>query len=91
MELGTILIIVIALGYFTKNEKGRKILDHTGNAAVHLAASADKASAALERQCDELLTDEEAKTKSAKVKEQLKAAKAAKAETTSDNSYEDFA
>lgn len=76
MELGTILIIVIALGYFTKNEKGRKVLDHTGNAAVHLAASADKASAALERQCDALLLSDaeleklktEAKAKLAKAK-----------------------
>lgn len=83
MELGTILIIVIALGYFTKNEKGRKVLDHTGNAAVHLAASADKASAALERQCDLLLSDEAAAESKAKLK-----AKIAKAKTVVEN-YDD--
>ena len=85
MELGTILIIVIALGYFTKNEKGKQVLDHAGNTAVHLAASADKASAALERQCDLLLSDEEAKAKSQQVKAKL----AAKAKEVVAEDYDD--
>ena len=58
MELTSLILIAIALVYITKNEKGRKVLDHAGNTAVHLAASADKASAALEKQCDELLAPE---------------------------------
>lgn len=74
MELGTILIIVIALGYATKNAKGKQVVEHCGNTMVHLAASADKASAALEKQCDELLmSDAEVEAAKAKAKAKLSA------------------
>lgn len=67
MELITLLLILVALVYLTKNAKGKAVVDHLGNTAVHLAASADKASAALERQCDELLSDKEAEALKAEV------------------------
>ena len=79
MELTTIFILVIVLIFLMKNEKGRKVVDHFGNTAVHIAASADKASAALERPCDELLSDKEAEALKAEVQasmaEEAKAAK----------------
>lgn len=85
MELTSIIIVVIALGYFTKNAKGRQITDHLGNTAVHLAASADKASAALERQCDELLmSDEEATAAKARAKAKIAKAKKVVAEDYDD-------
>ena len=85
MEFTSIIIIIIALGYFTKNAKGKQITDHLGNTAVHLAASADKASAALEKQCDELLmTDAEAEAAKARAK-----AKIAKAKKVVTEDYDD--
>lgn len=88
METLAIIVIIIVLVYVTKNEKGKKVVDHFGNAAVHIAASADKASAALERQCDELLSDKEAEALKAEVQasmaEEVKATKAKLAKKTED-------
>lgn len=85
MELTTIFILVIILIFLMKNEKGKKVVHHFGNAAVHVAASADKATAALERQCDELLSDTEAEES----KKALKA-KIAKAKTVADDFSDDI-
>lgn len=76
MEFSSLLIIAIVVIYATKNAKGKKVAEHCGNTMVHLAASADKASAALERQCDLLLSDEEMAEASAKAKAKLAKAKA---------------
>lgn len=87
MELSTLLIVIIVIIYLTKNEKGKRFVDHCGNTAVNLAASADDASKALHRQCQELLlSDEEAEEKSKAVKAKLAAA--AKAKVVEDN-YDD--
>lgn len=81
MELTTIFIIVIALVYLSKNDKGKQVVNHLGNTAVNLAASADDASAALHKQCHELLmTDAEAEAAKAKAK-----AKIAKAKTVDED------
>ena len=84
MELTTIFIIIIVLVYATKNTKGKQVVEHCGNTMVHLAASADKASAALERQCDELLSEETNK-------DELKAklAKSSKAKKVVTEDYDD--
>lgn len=87
MELTTIFIFVIVLAYFMKNTKGKAVIDNLGETAVHLSSAANKASAALERQCNELLmSDEEAKAKSEAVKAKLAAA--SKAKVVEDN-YDD--
>lgn len=79
MELTSIFVIVIVIIYLSKNEKGKAVVNHFGNTAVHLAASADKASAALERQCDELLlSDEEAAAAKSIAKAKLAKAKTKK-------------
>lgn len=85
MELTTIFIIVIVLVYATKNNKGKEIANNMGNAAVHLSAAASKASAALERQCDELLLSD---AELEKLKAEAKA-KLAKAETIAED-YSDI-
>ena len=84
MELTTIFVIVIALVYLSKNDKGKQVVNHLGNTAVNLAASADDASAALHKQCHELLSDEAA----AKAKAEAKA-KIAKAEKVVAEDYDD--
>lgn len=100
MEIPSIIILVIVLIFLMKNEKGRKVVDHFGNTAVHIAASADKASAALERQCDELLSDKEAEALKAEVmadmvaeakatKPKVKASKKAKAIVEDLDDYSD--
>ena len=77
MELVSILILVIAVIYLTKNAKGKQVVEHLGNTAVNLAASADDASAALHKQCRELLmTDEEATEAKAHAKAKLQKAEA---------------
>lgn len=79
MELTSLLVIAIVIIYLSKNEKGKAVVNHFGNTAVHLAASADKASAALERQCDELLmSDEEAAEAKIRAKAKIAKAKAKK-------------
>ena len=90
MEFSGIIILVVILMYFSKNEKGKKVVDHIGNTAVNLSASADVASQALHRQCQELLSDKEMEAKSNAAKAKL--AKAVKAKAPEDNNnYEDFA
>ena len=82
MELVSIIILVVVLIYLMKNSKGKEIINHVGNAAVNVAASADSASAALRKQCDELLlSDEEAAAAKIRAK-----AKIAKAKATADYS-----
>ena len=77
MELISVLILIVVLVYLTKNTKGKAVMDHLGNTAVNLAASADDASAALHKQCHELLmSDEEAEAAKARVKAKLAAEKA---------------
>lgn len=77
MELVSVLVIIIVLVYVTKNAKGKQVVEHLGNTAVNLAASADDASAALHKQCHELLmTNEEAAE--AKTRAKAKIAKAKK-------------
>lgn len=80
MEFSSLLIIVIVIIYATKNAKGKQVVEHCGNTMVHLAASADKASAALEKQCDELLMSDEEAT-AAKTRAKAKIAKAKKVVT----------
>lgn len=86
MEFSSLLIIAIVLVYVTKNAKGKQVVEHCGNTMVHLAASADKASAALERQCDELLMSD-AEAEAAKARAKAKIAKASKAKTV--DNYDD--
>lgn len=84
MELTSIFVIVIALVYLSKNSKGKQFVDHCGNTMVNLSAAADDASAALQKQCHELLmTNEEAAAAKTVAK-----AKIAKAKTVVDN-YDD--
>ena len=95
MELTTIFILIIVLVFLMKNEKGKKIVHHFSNAAVHVAASADKATAALERQCDELLmSDEEAEALKAEVRasmaEEAEAKPKAKASKKAKTVADDF-
>lgn len=86
MELVSVLVIIIILVYVTKNAKGKQVVEHLGNTAVNLAASADDASAALHKQCHELLmTNEEAVE--AKARAKAKIAKASKAKTV--DNYDD--
>lgn len=88
MELGTIIIIAIVVIYATKNEKGREVVNNLGDTAVHLSASASKASAALEKQCDELLMSD-AEVEAVKAKTKAKLAKASKAKVVEEN-YDDI-
>lgn len=76
MELTTIFILVIVLAYLMKNTKGKAVIDNLGETAVHLSSAANKASAALERQCDELLSDEKVNEAKARAKAKLAKAKA---------------
>lgn len=85
MELTTIFILVIVLAYLMKNTKGKAVIDNLGETAVHLSSAANKASAALERQCDELLSDERVAEAKAKAK-----AKLAEAETVAEDDYSDI-
>lgn len=79
MEFTTIFIVIVVIIYLSKNERGKRITNHVGGAVEHLAASADKAAEALERQCDELLQPDtpeekaELKAKLSKVKTSTKA------------------
>lgn len=86
MELVSILILIVVLFYLMKNAKGREVIDHLGNAAVNVAASADSASAALRKQCDELLMNDE-EAAAAKARAKAKIAKASKAKTV--DNYDD--
>ena len=86
MEFTTIIILGVILVYFTKNAKGKEIVNNVGDTAVHLSAAANKASEALERQCNEpLMSDEEAASKAKAAK--AKIAKASKAKTV--DNYDD--
>lgn len=86
MELTSLLIIIIVLVYLAKNSKGKQFMDHCGNTMVNLSAAADDASAALHKQCHELLmTNEEAAE--AKARAKAKIAKASKAKTV--DNYDD--
>jgi hypothetical protein len=84
MELTSLLIIIVALVYLAKNSKGKQFMDHCGNTMVNLSAAADDASAALHKQCHELLSDEAA----AKAKAEAKA-KIAKAKKVVAEDYDD--
>jgi hypothetical protein len=86
MELVSVLVIIIVLVYVTKNAKGKQVVEHLGNTAVNLAASADDASAALHKQCHELLMSNE-EAEAAKAKAKAKIAKASKAKTV--DNYDD--
>lgn len=68
MEIPSIIIIAIILVYLMKNTKGKQILDNFGDAAVEVSAATKSAATALHRQCDELLSDEEAEALAAEVK-----------------------
>lgn len=85
MELTSLLIIIVALVYLTKNSKGKQFMDHCGNTMVNLSAAADDASAALHKQCHELLSDEAAAAAKTVAK-----AKIAKAETIAEDDYSDI-
>lgn len=87
MEIPSIIILGIIIIYLSKNEKGKQITEHVGDTAVHLAASANKASAALERQCDELLLNDE-EAAAAKACAKAKIAKTSKAKAVV-NDYDD--
>lgn len=86
MEFSGILILIVVVIYFTKNDKGKEIVSNVGDTAVHLSAAANKASAALERQCDELLLSD---AELEKLKTEAKA-KLAKAETIAEDDYSDI-
>lgn len=86
MELTSLLIIIVALVYLAKNSKGKQFMDHCGNTMVNLSAAADDASAALQKQCHELLmSDEQAEAAKAKAKVKL-----TKAETVAEDDYSDI-
>lgn len=75
MELLPVIILIVALGYLTKNSRGKQILDNVGDTAVELSAAAKSASTALHKQCDELLQPDSDEDKAA-LKAKIKPAKA---------------
>lgn len=88
MEFIVLLTLVL---FFVKSVKGQAIVSETSETLVVLSRTARKGAEALEKQVDELLSDEEMETKANAAKAKL--AKAAKktAKAESNNDYDNYA
>lgn len=88
MEFIVLLTLVL---FFVKSVKGQAIVSETSETLVVLSRTARKGAEALEKQVDELLSDEEMETKANAAKAKLAKATKKTAKAESNNDYDNYA